>query len=141
MTAQGSRTSGRAPGSTSMMWATGTAMFAGVVLLVSGVFGFVEGLSAVLKDKVYVVTTQYAYQLDVTTWGWIHLVLGLLAAAVGVAIIMRQSWALVAGIVVACFTALANFMFLPYYPFWAIVLIAIDIAVIWALTQLYSAKR
>ena len=114
-------------------WAGGVSVFAGTVLFVVGLFQFFEGLSAVLSDKVYVTTRDYAYQFDITTWGWIHLVIGVIAALVGISILMGQVWAFLTGIIIASLSMLANFMFIPWYPVWAIIIIAFDIAVIWAL--------
>jgi hypothetical protein len=115
-------------------WASGISIFGGVVLATVGLFQFFEGLSAVFKDDVYVAAPNYIYGFDVTTWGWIHLVIGVIAVAVGLSILAGQSWALVTGIVIAVLSAASNFMFLPYFPIWASVIIIIDIAIIWALS-------
>jgi hypothetical protein len=114
-------------------WAGGVSVFAGTVLLTVGLFQFFEGLSAVLSDNLYVNTRNYVFQFDITTWGWIHLVLGAIAVAVGLSILMGQAWAFLFGIVIASLSALTNFMFIPWYPVWAVIIIAFDIAVIWAL--------
>jgi hypothetical protein len=115
-------------------WAGGVSIFGGTVLATMGLFQFFEGLSAVLKDEVFVSTRDYVYQFDLTTWGWIHLIIGVLAFAVGAAILAGQGWALVTGIFIAALSAMTNFLFLPYYPLWALIIIGIDIAVIWALS-------
>src|ERR1700709_2619152 len=107
-------------------WAGGVSVFAGTVLFVVGLFQFFEGLSAVLSDKVYVTTRRCAYQFDITTWGWIHLVIGVIAALVGISILMGQVWAFLTGIIIASLSMLANFMFIPWYPVWAIIIIAFD---------------
>jgi hypothetical protein len=112
---------------------TAGTIFAGTVLSVVGLFQFFEGLSAVLKDDVYVTTPNYVYQFDLTTWGWMHLVVGAVAVAVGLAILMGQSWAMVAGIIMATLSLLMQFLFIPWAPFWAMVIIAVDIFIIWAL--------
>jgi hypothetical protein len=119
--------------STRDTWAGGLSVFGGTVLATLGLFQFFEGLSAVLSDKVFVTTRNYAYQFDITTWGWIHLILGLIAVAVGLAILAGQTWGLITGIMVASLSALSQFLFLPWAPIWAIVIIGFDIAVIWAL--------
>jgi hypothetical protein len=108
-------------------------IFAGTVLAVVGLFQFFEGLSAVLKDDVYVATPNYIYEFDLTTWGWVHLVVGVVAIGVGVAILMGQSWAMVTGIVLATLSLLMQFLFIPWAPLWALVIIAVDMAIIWAL--------
>jgi hypothetical protein len=122
--------------STKGTFAHGMAAFGGIVLATLGLFQFLEGLSAVFEDKVYVTSPDYVYSIDLTGWGWIHLVLGAIAVAVGIAILYGQTWALVAGIVIAVLSAVSNFAFLPYYPFWSMLVIALDVLVIWALTSL-----
>ena len=102
--------------STRDAWAGGLSIFGGTVLATLGLFQFFEGLSAVLSDKVYVTTPNYVYQFDVTTWGWIHLIIGLIAVAVGIGLSMAQAWARSTGMVIAAVPAITQFMFLPYYP-------------------------
>ncbi len=89
----------------------------------------------------FVAGQNYIFEFDLTTWGWIHIVLGIIVAIVGGAILAGQGWALVAGIVLAILSALMNFVWLPYYPFWAILIIAFDIAVIWALSTMLGSRR
>jgi hypothetical protein len=117
------------------MWASGVAIFGGTVLATLGVLQFFEGLSAVLKDDVYVKAPNYTYQFDLTAWGWIHLLIGLGAVLVGVSILMGKTWAYVTGIAIACVSTLANFLFIPQQPIWALVIIAFNLAVIWALCR------
>lgn len=112
----------------------GWTAFAGVLMIFGGAMSFLEGISAIAKDTLVVATRNYVYSFNVTGWGWIHLILGLVILLAGVALLATGAvWARVVGIVLAGFGALANFLWIPYYPFWAIVLIAIDIFVIWAL--------
>jgi hypothetical protein len=110
-------------------------MFAGVMMLVGGVIAALEGISGIAADNIYVSTPQYVYRFSLTTWGWIHLVLGVLVAVIGGAVLAGQTWARWAGVVVVSLGLLAQFMYLPYYPLWAVVVIAIDIFVIWALSS------
>jgi hypothetical protein len=118
--------------------AASVSIFAGVMLVMTGAFQMLQGLSAILEDTIFVSGLEYTFEIDVTTWGWIHLVLGAIAVAIGIGIFSAQTWALVGGIVIAALQALSQFMFLPYYPFWAILLIALDVLVIWALANLAS---
>jgi hypothetical protein len=115
--------------------AHGVSLFGGIILATVGLFQFFEGVSAVRKDKVYASTPQYVYEFDLTVWGWFHLVVGALAVAAGIAIVAGQPWAFFAGIFLAALSALTQFLFMPYYPLWAITIIAIDVAVIWALCR------
>ena len=113
--------------------ASATATFAGFMLTLVAILQVLEGISAVANDKVYVAGLDYAYEFDVTTWGWIHIVVGLLALATGIGILLAQPWAQLAGILVAGVALLANFAFMPYYPFWSLAIMALDVFVIWAL--------
>lgn len=115
-------------------WASGITLFAGIWLLLVGVFQFFQGLVALLDGDFYVVGAKYTFELNVTGWGWIHLILGVLLALVGLAVINGSRWARIVAIVLAGLSALANFLFLPYYPLWAVILIAINVVVIWALS-------
>jgi hypothetical protein len=114
--------------------AVGWAMFAAIMLMIAGMFQIIAGIAALIEDDFFVVTQKWVFELDVTTWGWIHLVLGILLLLVGAGILTGNLAARTVGVIIAGLSAIANFAFLPYYPVWAIVVIAIDIAIIWALT-------
>ena len=108
--------------------------FAAVTLVTVSIFQILQAIAAIAEDEVFVTGINYAYAIDVTTWGWIHLTLGIIALAIGLGLLADQTWARVAGIVVAVLVALANFAWLPYYPLWSILVIAFSVLVIWALT-------
>ncbi len=116
-------------------WAVGGITFAAVVLMLIGFFQVVAGLSAIIDDEFFVVTRNYTFDLDTSAWGWIHLLLGLLLVFTAWGLFIGAGWAVVVGIFLAGLSALANFFFIPYYPFWAIVVIALDVWVIWSLTR------
>ncbi len=122
--------------STKGAWATGIGLFAAVILLMLGTFQAFEGLSAILNDKLYVAGIDYVYTFDLTVWGWIHLIVGAVAVITAVGVFFEQSWAWVVGIIIAVLSALLNFMFIPQYPVWALVVIAFDIAAVWALSTM-----
>lgn len=115
-------------------WATGFIIFAAVMMMMSGAFQALAGLVALLEDEFYVTTPNYLLQLDTTTWGWIHLVLGLLVVVASFAVLGGRIWGRVIGVILAALSALANFAFIPYYPVWSLVVITLDVFVIWALT-------
>lgn len=125
---------------TERAWAEGIAIFAGAMLATLGVLQLLQGLSAVANDDLFVRTGSYVLDVDLTAWGWAHMLVGAVAALVGVCLLLGQYWALVAGVCVAVVSALANFAFLPYYPWWALVLIAFDLAVIWALSTMIGQR-
>ncbi|TXS02780.1 hypothetical protein EAO73_18640 [Streptomyces sp. col6] len=114
-------------------WATGGIMFAGVLLMVDGVLGAIKGIAGIASDDVYTRINNYVFKFDVTTWGWIHLVLGIVIAIVGWGILRGFGWARGVGVGLAALNMIANFMWLPYQPIWAVVSLAIDTFVIWAL--------
>jgi hypothetical protein len=116
------------------MWAAGFVVFAGSIMLIVGVFHAIQGLVAIFNDDFYVVARNYTFDLDTTAYGWIHLILGVLVAFAGWGVFTGAAWARAAGMILAILSAIVNFFFIPYYPVWAITIIALDIAIIWALT-------
>ena len=116
-------------------WALGGAIFAGVLMIIVGVFQVISGLSAISTDDIFVKSENYIFNLDVSTWGWIHLLLGILVIFAGWAIIAGRVWGGLVGIAMATLVAIANFVWIPYYPFWSILAIALSVWVIWALTR------
>ncbi len=115
-------------------WVFGFTAFAGTVMIISGLFQFFEGLAAILRQDFYIVGHNYAFYLNVNTWGWIHLIVGLIVGLAGFYVFSGRLWARIIGIILATISAIANFFYIPYYPLWSILIIALDIAVIWALT-------
>ena len=122
------------PGPEPSGWAVGFTVFAAVMMLMVGAWQALAGLIAIFENEFYVPTRNYIFQFDATSWGWIHLVVGLIVALAGWGILSGQTWARVVGITIAAFSATTNFLFIPYYPFWAILIITLDVFVIWALT-------
>lgn len=115
-------------------WAAGWAAFAGVMLIMIGVFQSLAGLVAIIDDEYYVIGPNYTWELDTTTWGWVHLLIGIVVLLSGIGIFSGNVAARTVGVLVAVVSAVANFMWLPYYPVGSVVIIAVNIAVIWALT-------
>ncbi|MEU9565747.1 hypothetical protein AB0D16_27660 [Streptomyces sp. NPDC048161] len=114
-------------------WAASGIIFAGVLLLVDGVLGVIKGITGIATDDVYAHVRNYTFKFDVTSWGWIHLILGIVLGIVGWGILKGAGWARATGVVLAAISLIVNFVWLPYQPIWAIVSIAIDVFVIWAL--------
>lgn len=114
-------------------WAIGFISFAAIMMILTGVFQALAGLVAIFENEFYVVTANYLFRFDATTWGWIHLLLGVVILAAGLGVLSGQTWARVVGITLAILSAMANFLFIPYYPFWSLLIIALDVLVIWAL--------
>jgi hypothetical protein len=116
-------------------WALGGVVFAACVLTLIGAFQVIAGLAAIIDDEFFVVARNYTFDVDTTAWGWIHLLLGVLLIVTGFGLFGRAAWAAVAAIFLASLSAIANFFFIPYYPGWAILIIALDVWVIWSLTR------
>jgi hypothetical protein len=114
-------------------WATGLIVFAGVMMIMAGGFQALTGLVAIFENEFYVATRNYLVQFDATTWGWVHLLLGLLVLFGGFAVMSGKIWGRTIGIILAVLSALTNFAFVPYYPFWSMTIIALDVFIIWAL--------
>ena len=115
-------------------WAMGYATFAGVALILGGIFQALVGIAALANDNYLVVTQDYAFRFNVTSWGWIHLVLGLVVLFAGIGIFSGSVVARTIGVFVAVLSAGVHFMFMPYQPIWSAIVIALDVAIIWALT-------
>ncbi|HET6938494.1 MAG TPA: hypothetical protein VFI19_07815 [Nocardioides sp.] len=107
--------------------------FAGVMLLIVAVLEVLDGIAAAANDEIFVRGIKYAYKLDLTAWGWIHIVIGAIGIATAIGILMNQVWGQLAGVVIAGLGILAAFGFMPYYPFWGLVLIGFNVLVIWSL--------
>jgi hypothetical protein len=116
-------------------WAVGGALFAGVMMIMIGIFQIVSGISAIAEDELFVKAEDYVFNLDVSAWGWIHLLLGVLVGLAGLAVIAGRVWGGMVGIALATLVAIANFFWIPYYAFWSILTIALAVWVIWALTR------
>ena len=114
--------------------ATGLIVFAAVAMIMIGFFQAFQGLVALFNDDFYVAGQKWIFEFDLTAWGWIHLILGIGIAVAGFFVLNGAVWARAVGIGVAAISAVLNFMWLPYYPLWGILVVALDVFVIWALT-------
>ncbi|MFL6182351.1 MAG: hypothetical protein ACJ73J_08580 [Actinomycetes bacterium] len=114
--------------------AVGMTMFASVILMVVGVFQSLAGLTAIINDDRLLATEDYLIKLDTTSWGWIHLILGIVLFLAGLGLLQGQLWARTIAVILAALSAIANFLWLPIQPWWSIIIITLDIFVIWAVT-------
>ena len=131
----------RARGQEASGWAVGFILFAAIMLIMSGVFQALAGLVAIFENEFYVSTRNYLFQFDATSWGWIHLLIGLLVAFAGWGLLSGRTWARAVAITLAVLSAIANFAFIPYYPFWSLLIIFLDIMVIWAIAAYGGTMR
>ena len=116
-------------------WAVGGITFAATMLILIGVFQAIAGIVAIVDDEFYVVVRSYTFNLDTTAWGWIHLALGVLLVVAGFGLIRRATWAGITALFLCVLSAIDNFFFIPYYPFWSLLLVGLNIWVIWSLTR------
>ncbi|MGW0706672.1 DUF7144 family membrane protein [Streptomyces sp. NPDC002643] len=114
-------------------WALGGTVFAGVLLMVGGVVGILNGIAGIATDDVYTTIGDYVFEFSLTTWGWIHVVMGVVATVTGWGILQHKDWARGVGIAIASLFAIEYFMFLPYAPVWSVICIAMAVFVMWAL--------
>jgi hypothetical protein len=138
--AYSSPTARRAERETSGM-AVGFILFAAIMMIMVGIFQAIQGLVGIFENEFYVPTRNYLFQFDATTWGWTHLILGLIVAFAGWGLLSGRTWARTVAIILAVLSAIANFAFIPYYPFWSILIITLDIFVIWAVAAHGGAMR
>ncbi|HEY0694357.1 MAG TPA: hypothetical protein VGD71_35660 [Kribbella sp.] len=113
---------------------TGWLSFAGIVAIVVGVFNVIDGLVALFRNDYYLVTSQDILVFNFTAWGWIWLLLGLVQIVVGAGIIAGHSWARMAGVAMAVLAAIGQLAFLRAFPVWSVLVIAMCVLVVYALT-------
>jgi hypothetical protein len=113
--------------------ALGFTALAAVMMMLSGVANLLEGLAAIIRGSYFVTLPNYAYNTSVSGWGWTHLIVGVVVFLAGACLLLDMLWARVTGIVLASLSLLLNLVYIPYFPVWSIIVIAIDAFVIWAL--------
>jgi hypothetical protein len=119
----------------SSVWTQGARLLVGTLLVMVGVMQGLEAIAALAGNSIFDTGTGDVYGVGLTVWGWIHLVIAVCALLTGAGILADRSWAIVLGMVIGFFSALASFAFLPYYPLWSVVILAFDIWLLWALAQ------
>jgi hypothetical protein len=113
--------------------ALGFTLTAAILMMISGGWNILEGIAALIHGSFVVVVQNYAYSLSATSWGWFHLLLGAAVLAAGIGLLTDKMWARIVGVVVVAISMIVNFLYIPYLPVWSIVVIAIDMAILWAL--------
>ena len=112
---------------------TGWIGFAGVMMIIGGMLNALYGLIAVINDEWVVWGNRTAVYLDISQWGWVHMIMGIVVLLCGIGLFSGNILARTIGVVLAALSLIANFFFLPAYPLWAMTVIVIDALVIWAL--------
>ena len=121
--------------STTPGWAVGGTLFAATIMVMIGVFQILMGIAAIARNAFFVRPPHYPYAVSTTGWGWIHLIIGVIVLLTGMFLFRGATWARVVGIGIVALAAIDNFLWLPYYPLWAILLIGLAVFVIWALAR------
>jgi hypothetical protein len=123
------------------MWANGGLIAAASFMFILGVFHFFSGIAAFFRNSFYVVGTNYPYAINNHAWGWIHVIGGVILAAAGLALFSGRAWARGLAIALVVLSAVGNFFFIPYYPLWALTMLALDVFVIWAIASANTSIR
>lgn len=113
-------------------WA-GWAVFAGVLMVISGAFQGIIAFAALLKDTTYIVGPSSILSIDYTTWGWVHLGIAILILLAGLSVLKGNMYGRIVGVTIAIVSAVINMLFIPATPIWSILIIAVDVCVIYAL--------
>ncbi|MET9216445.1 MULTISPECIES: DUF7144 family membrane protein [unclassified Nocardia] len=114
--------------------AAGITMLGVALLLVASILEILRGIACVAGAEIFDGTRPYTFELDITTWGWLHLLIGVFGVAVALGMILGARWALLVAAGLAGVSIIANFASLPYYPWWSVVVILLDLAVLWAVS-------
>jgi hypothetical protein len=112
----------------------GGIMLAAVLMIFSGLVTFFYGIVGVIHGTFFTTVPNYVFTISPRGRGLVDLIIGAVIFAAGVCVLLGMLWARIVGVVLAVISAIANFMFLPWYPFWSIIVIALDVFIIWALT-------
>ncbi|WP_086748398.1 MULTISPECIES: DUF7144 family membrane protein [Streptomyces] len=112
---------------------SGTTVLAATLMIFGGAMAIFEGIAAIAEDDLFVATRHYVFEFSLAGWGWVHLILGIVLVLAGCAVLSGALWARFFGVAVAGLGALANFLWIPYYPLWALALVALNIFIVWAL--------
>jgi hypothetical protein len=119
---------------------SGWAAFAGIVMFIIGSLNALWGLGAVLNDDVVVVGGHGALIADISTWGWVHLILGSVIALTGAGLLMGRSGARWAGVFLVAINAVAQIVWFPAAPLWAFLIILLDVMIIYQLTVRWDSQ-
>jgi hypothetical protein len=115
-------------------WAVGWITFAAIMMIMHGSWNVIAGLVALFQNEFYLIGREYFLEFDVTIWGWVHLILGVVIILAGLALFRAATWARTVGVIFAVVSGIAAFAWLPYYPIWGGLMVASAVFVIWALT-------
>ncbi|MFF7484782.1 DUF7144 family membrane protein [Streptomyces luteogriseus] len=121
-------------------WAAGGLVLGGILMVVYGLFAVLQGIAAIAGDEVYTSFGQYSFAFDLTAWGWIHVIVGVLVVVSGLGLFTGADWARIASAIVVGLALIANFLWLPYQPFWSIIMIVTGLFVLWSVFNYRSSR-
>jgi cytochrome c oxidase subunit IV len=120
--------------------ASGWAFFVGILLFMVGVFNVIWGLAALIDDKSLTVSGQGVIVWDLTTWGWIHLLLGIVLIGTAVGLFAGRGWARWTAIFFVMVNAFGQIVWIPVHPLWTVLIITLDIIIIYQLTARWEVE-
>ncbi len=115
-------------------WGAGVTALAGILMVMLGGWWIIAGLVAIVNSEFYVVTQEWIFEFSTTSWGWTHLILGVVVLFAGIGVFSGAVWARTVGVILAVTSGLVAFAWLPYYPVWAILFVTLSVFTVWALT-------
>ncbi|MCE7002198.1 hypothetical protein LWC34_05060 [Kibdelosporangium philippinense] len=116
---------------TRSMW-SGWIWFAAIILIITGLFTAIEGIVALFRNEYYVFSGIGLLVFDMTTWGWIHLVIGACAVVTGIGLFTGAAWARVVAVILVSVNAVSQLAFVAVAPVWTTIVIALNVLIIWA---------
>jgi hypothetical protein len=120
---------------------TAWVRFGAVMMTIIGAFGVIEGLTALLTPTTYITVNGTVLSIDLSAWGWVHLILGVLLVLTGVSLLRdAPAWARGLGTVLVCLSILVQMAWMPAYPVWSIIMITLDVIVIYALVVTWQDR-
>jgi hypothetical protein len=111
---------------------SGATFAVGALLSTSAKLTFLVGVLALSANELVVAGPGYQYTFQMTGWGWVNILTGLVLAGVAVAVFVNPVQARIPAILAACLAIVVSFLWMPYYPLGAVVLIALDLVALWA---------
>lgn len=121
--------------------ALGGTIFGAWMMIVAGIWQVLVGIAALVEGDFFVAGANYAYEFDLTGWGWVHLIIGALAVIIGFSLFTGTDWARALGVAIAIGSLISNFMWLPFQPWWSVMVIAADVFIIWSIAAVGDHLR
>ena len=115
-------------------WAVGLTALAGFLMLMLGSWWIIAGFVGIVNDDFFVVTQEWIFEFSTTSWGWTHLILGIVVLLAGFGLFTGAVWARTVGVILAVISGLVAFAWLPWFPVWAILFVTLSVFTVWALT-------